>query len=256
MENHSILSCWPLWKLLFVRKARHSSASCVDTQVRWWVFIPETQMPSYPCKVWSTAFTVRARFLPLDCDHGTESALAQYCRQWVMVTSLTAFGLPTPNDNKRDDCSPRAWFLTCFWSGKSLWLVHKELCWGQEERKLAFLNYVTFFPRLQFFYYLLRRMFPSIKCQLVSVSSVMLTFLPLISTCLHMFPQQPFLHKPQFVLVSMQANRKWLIAAIWVKGGNVCALWWSAGRNPEKELSDTVRISSIMGNESWRQLSH
>lgn len=35
---------------------------------------------------------MRARFLPLDCDHGTESALAQYCRQWVTVTRLTALG--------------------------------------------------------------------------------------------------------------------------------------------------------------------
>jgi len=36
----------------------------------------------------------------------------------------------------------------------------------------------------------------------------------------------------------------------------MCTLCHSAGRNSEKELSDTVRISSITGNDPWCQLSH
>lgn len=39
-----------------------------------------------------------------------------------------------------------------------------------------------------------------------------LAFLPLVSTCPHVLPQQPFLRK--FVLVSMQANGKLLITTI------------------------------------------
>lgn len=36
----------------------------------------------------------------------------------------------------------------------------------------------------------------------------------------------------------------------------MCTLPCSAGSNSEKELSDTVRTSSIPGNDSWCQLLH
>lgn len=238
-------------------KTRHSSVSCGNTQVRQCFFIPETQIPSHLCKVWSAEFRVRGRPLPSVCDHGTAPASAPVLQVmghtnsrahwlWAINSKWQQKGWLQPMNLISDLFLDRKIIVAC---SQRSGAEDKER--GNWQCGMTWL----FFSSLDVFF-IYEDDASSNKTPTGSCLPVTLTFLPLVSTCPHMFPQQQFLHKPQFVLVSMEANSKWLIITVWVKGGIMCTLCCLADRNSEKELSDPVRISTIMGNDSWCQLLH